>query len=104
MTRDDLEHLPLSDVLRALERGRVGHRAVMDYLRIDSLVRLVDTMHDNGFQMPGHRPMPIPQSTLALLRLIVRKQAPERQEAERVATTQSSGNRHLGSHVKNRQK
>ena len=70
LTHHDLEGLPLPKVLAMLEKGKVGHSAVMDYLNITSIHELVRTMHANGRQMPGHRPMPIRQETLDLLRRI----------------------------------
>ncbi|MFM9941172.1 MAG: hypothetical protein ACKVP7_16950 [Hyphomicrobiaceae bacterium] len=80
LTHHDLEGMELPRVLELLEKGKVGHTAVMDYLNIDSLNRLVEIMHDNGRQMPGHRPMAIRQETLDLLKQITRplpKQAVE---------------------------
>ena len=79
-THHDLRGLGLPNVLEMLEKGKVGHNAVMDYLNIDSYYRLVDIMHANGRQMPGHRPMPIRRETLDLLKQITRplpKQAAE---------------------------
>jgi hypothetical protein len=70
LTHHDLEGLSLPKVLDMLEKGKVGHTAVMDYLHITSIHELVRTMHANGRQMPGHRPMPIRQETLDLLRRI----------------------------------
>ena len=72
LTHHDLEGLGLPRVLEMLEKGKVGHGAVMDYLRIDSLNQLVEIMHLNGHQMPGHRPMPIRRETLDLLKQITR--------------------------------
>ncbi len=80
LTHHDLEGLGLPRVLEMLEKGKVGHSAVMDYLRIDSYHQLVEIMHFNGRQMPGHRPMPIRRETLDLLKQITRplpKQAAE---------------------------
>jgi hypothetical protein len=77
---EGLKGLHLCEVLEMLEQGKVGHSAVMDYLGIDSLNRLVEIMHANGRQMPGHRPMPIRRETLDLLKQITRplpKQAAE---------------------------
>lgn len=71
-THHDLRGLGLPRVLEMLEKGKVGHNAVMDYLNIDSYYRLVDTMHANGRQMPGHRPMPIRRETIELLKQITR--------------------------------
>jgi hypothetical protein len=79
-TAEDLKGLGLPRVLELLEKGKVGHGAVMEYLAIDSLQRLVDIMHANGRQMPGHRPMPIRREALQILKQITRpasKQAAE---------------------------
>ena len=77
LTHHDLEGMELPRVLAMLEKGKVGHSAVMDYLRIDSLHELVRIMHANGRQMPGHRPMPIRQETLDLLRQITTPRPPK---------------------------
>lgn len=71
-TQSELRGLGLPKVLEMLEKGKVGHNAVMDYLNIDSYYRLVDIMHANGRQLPGHRPMPIRRETLELLKRITR--------------------------------
>lgn len=67
-TWHDLEGLTLHEVLAKLERGKVGHRAVMDWLGIDSYPRLVEIMHHNGRRMPGHIPKKTPQEAVALFR------------------------------------
>lgn len=72
LTHHDLEGLGLPKVLEMLEKGKVGHSAVMDYLRIETYDELVRTMHFNGREMPGHRPMPIREETLDLLRRITK--------------------------------
>ena len=72
MDRDDLRGLTVAEVLEMLEKGKVGYGPVMDYLRIDSLNELVEIMHFNDRQMPGHRPMPIRRETLELLKQITR--------------------------------
>ena len=51
-------------------------------LGIDSYYRLVDTMHANGRQMPGHRPMPIRRETLDLLKQITRPLPKKKDAAE----------------------
>ena len=63
---NDLSGLALADVLERLEAGKCGHRAVMEWLRIDSYDELVATMHFNGRTMPGHREMIITPETLEL--------------------------------------
>ena len=68
LTHHDLDGIGLPRVVEMLEKGKVGHGAVMDYLYITSIHELVRIMHANGRQMPGHRPMPIRQETLDLLK------------------------------------
>ena len=80
LTHHDLKGLGLPKVLEMLEKGKVGHGAVMDYLRIESYHALVSTMHLNGRQMPGHRPMAIRRETLDLLRQITKR--PPKRPAE----------------------
>ena len=73
MTRnEDLIGCSLTDVLEKLERGKIGHRAAMDWLHIDSLNELTDIMYANGRVMPGHQDMEIAPETRALLRRITR--------------------------------
>ena len=69
LTVHDLDGLSLYDVLAKLERGKVGHRAVMDWLCIDSYPRLVEIMHHNGRRMPGHIPKKVSREAIALFRL-----------------------------------
>jgi hypothetical protein len=64
--------MTLAEMLAKLERGRIGHGEAMRWLGIDSYNELVEIVHFNGRQMPGHRPMPVPQETRALLRRITR--------------------------------
>ena len=82
LTHHDLMGLGLPRVLEMLEKGKVGHNAVMDYLGIDNYYRLVDTMHANGRKMPGHRPMPIRRETLDLLKQITRPLPKKKDAAE----------------------
>lgn len=65
---DGLKGRTLADVLRLLERGRIGHRVAMAWLNITSIDDLVETMHANGRLMPGHQPMPVSPETRALVR------------------------------------
>jgi len=69
---DDLKGLSLADVLAKLEKGKIGHRAAMVWLNIDSYDALVDIMHVNGRLMPGHQPMRVSPETRALVRSIFR--------------------------------
>ncbi len=69
---DDLEGCSLSDVLERLEKGKIGHRAAMEWLNITSLNDLVETMHVNGRLMPGHQPMRVSPETRALVRSVFR--------------------------------
>jgi hypothetical protein len=67
-----LEGCTLADVLKKLEKGRIGHRAAMEWLNIESLNELVEIMHVNGRLMPGHQPMRVAPETRALVRAISR--------------------------------
>jgi hypothetical protein len=73
---DDLKGCSLADVLKKLEKGKIGHRAAMEWLNIESLNDLVEIMHVNGRLMPGHQPMRISPETLALVRSISRPVPP----------------------------
>ena len=73
MLDDDLSGCTLADVLRRLEAGKVGHRAVMAWLDVDNYHDLVKTMHLNGRIMPGHREMVVTPETQALIRQITRR-------------------------------
>jgi hypothetical protein len=64
--------LTLADVLKKLEKGKIGHTAAMQWLNIDSLNDLVEIMHVNGRLMPGHQPMRVSKETRALLKAITR--------------------------------
>ena len=64
--------MTLADMLDKLERGRIGHREAMRWLGVDSYNELVEIVHFNGRQMPGHRPTPVAPETRALLRQITR--------------------------------
>ena len=72
---DDLKGCSLADVLEKLEKGKIGHRAAMDWLHIDSIEELVETMHVNGRLMPGHQPMRVDPATSDLVRSITRPTA-----------------------------
>jgi len=65
--------MTLAELLDKLESGRIGHARAMQWLGVDSYNALVEIVHANGRQMPGHRPMPISPETRALLRSIMRK-------------------------------
>jgi hypothetical protein len=69
---DDLAGCSLADVLAKLEKGKIGHRAAMAWLNIESQDELVEIMHVNGRLMPGHQPMRVPPETQALIRTISR--------------------------------
>jgi hypothetical protein len=71
----DLKGCSLADVLERLEKGKIGHRAAMEWLNISSLDDLVETMHVNGPLMPGHQPMRVAPETRALVRSIFRPRA-----------------------------
>ena len=65
--------MTLAEMLDKLERGRIGHGEAMRWLGVDSYNELVEIVHYNGRQMPGHRATPIPAETRALLRQITRR-------------------------------
>lgn len=67
---DKLAGCSLADVLERLEKGKIGHRAAMEWLNIDSLNDLVEIMHTNGRLMPGHQPMKVSLATRALVKAI----------------------------------
>jgi hypothetical protein len=69
---EDLKGCSLADVLERLEKGKIGHRAAMAWLNIDSQDELVEIMHVNGRLMPGHQPMRIAPETRALVRAITK--------------------------------
>jgi hypothetical protein len=69
---EDLKGCSLSDVLEKLEKGKIGHRAAMAWLNIDSQNELVEIMHHNNRLMPGHQPMRVSPETRALIRAITR--------------------------------
>ena len=65
--------MTLAELLDKLESGRIGHARAMQWLGIESYNALVEIVHANGRQMPGHRPMPLSPKIRALLRWITRK-------------------------------
>jgi hypothetical protein len=67
----------LADVLEKLEKGKIGHRAAMEWLNIESHNELVEIMHANGRLMPGHQPMRVAPETRALVRAITRSATPK---------------------------
>jgi len=64
--------MTLAEMLDKLERGRIGHGEAMRWLGVDSYNELVEIVHYNGRQMPGHRPMSVAPETRSLLRQITR--------------------------------
>lgn len=80
--------MTLAELLDKLERGRIGHTEAMQWLGIDSYPALVEIVHANGRQMPGHRPNSISPETRELLRRITRRRRP------------SGGNRRLRDQAK----
>jgi hypothetical protein len=54
---EELKGCSLADVLEKLEKGKIGHRAAMEWLNVKSYNALVEIMHVNGRLMPGHQPM-----------------------------------------------
>lgn len=67
MWNDDLEGLSFADVLERLEAGKIGHKTAMDWIGVKTFDELVRTMHFNGRQMPGHRPMIVTKETRDLV-------------------------------------
>ena len=64
----------------------------MKYLGVDSNTALVEIVHLNGRQMPGHRPMHVSPETRALLRSITKPLPPgEPTEAPPVALCGGKG-------------
>jgi len=72
---EELKGCSLADVLERLEKGKIGHRAAMEWLNVKSYDDLVEVMHVNGRLMPGHQPMRVAPATRALLRRIFRAAA-----------------------------
>jgi hypothetical protein len=64
--------MTLAELLDKLERGRIGHSEAMEWLGVDNYNALVEIVHANGRQMPGHWPFPVPPETRELLRRITR--------------------------------
>jgi hypothetical protein len=62
----------LADVLEKLEKGKIGHRAAMEWLNVKTYDALVEIMHTNGRLMPGHQPMRVAPETRELMRRIFR--------------------------------
>ena len=73
---EELKGCTLDDVLEKLEKGKIGHRAAMDWLDIESYHDLVRIMHLNGRKMWGHREMTVAPETLALIEQICRSLPP----------------------------
>ena len=69
---EELKGNSLADVLEKLEKGKIGHRAAMDWLNVESYGALVEIMHTNGRLMPGHQPMRVAPETRELVRRITR--------------------------------
>ena len=64
--------MTLAEMLNMLERGRIGHSEAMRWLGVDSYSALVEIVHANGRQMPGHRAGVVTAETRALLRSITK--------------------------------
>jgi hypothetical protein len=75
---EELKGNSLADVLEKLEKGKIGHRAAMDWLDVKSYDALVEIMHTNGRLMPGHQPMRVAPETRELVRRIFRPPTPTR--------------------------
>jgi hypothetical protein len=72
---DELSGCSLADVLAKLEKGKIGHRAAMDWLNVTRYDDLVEIMHVNGRLMPGRQPMRVRPETRSLVRAIFRPAA-----------------------------
>jgi hypothetical protein len=68
----DLKGCSVADVLEKLEKGKIGHRAAMDWFNVEAYADLVEIMHVNGRLMPGHQPMRVSPETRAFVRSISR--------------------------------
>jgi hypothetical protein len=66
---------PVLTVLDKLEKGKIGHRAAMQWLNVASYDALVEIMHVNGRLMPGNQPMRVDPETRALVRRVFRPAA-----------------------------
>ena len=62
--------MTLAERLDKLELGWIGHSEAMRWLGVDSYAALVEVVHANGRQMPGHRAMRVTAETRALLRSV----------------------------------
>ncbi len=62
--------MTLADMLDKLERGWIEHSEAMRWLGVDSYAALVEVVHANGRQMPGHRAGAVTAETRALLRSV----------------------------------
>jgi hypothetical protein len=52
---EDFAGCSLADVLERHEKGKIWHRAALEWLNVSNLDDLVEIMHVNGRLMPGHR-------------------------------------------------
>jgi len=62
--------MTLAEMLNKLERGQIGHSEAMRWLGVDSYAALVEIVHANGRQMPGHRARTVTEETRAVLRSV----------------------------------
>ena len=69
---EELKGCSVADVLEKLEKGKIGHRAAMEWFNVTSYDDLVEIIHVNGRLMPGHQPMRVTAETRALVRSIFR--------------------------------
>jgi hypothetical protein len=72
MVNDDLKGCSVADVLDRLEKGKIGHRAAMEWFHVSAYADLVEIMHANGRLMPGHQPMKVSPEARARVRSIFR--------------------------------
>ena len=63
-----VEARTVAELLDALERGKIGYKAAMQWLEIDSFYDLLDTAHLNGRVLPGHKSTRVSRETIELLR------------------------------------
>ena len=60
---EELKGCSLTEVLEKLEKGRIGHRAAMEWLNVRSYNALVEIVHANSRLMPEHQPMRVATET-----------------------------------------
>jgi hypothetical protein len=67
--------MTLPEMPDELERGQIGHSDAMRWLGVDIHTTLVEIVHANARQMPGHRAGTVPKATRAVLRSVTKPAA-----------------------------